>query len=57
MALAPSRSHGLKIMQERAEALEGTLEIQSVPGQGTKVQAIIPLTQRNPDTGFQEPPR
>lgn len=38
-----SRSHGLKIMQERAEALEGTLQIQSAPGNGTRIEAVIPL--------------
>jgi two-component system, NarL family, sensor histidine kinase UhpB len=37
------RSHGLKIMQERAEALEGTLTIRSTPGKGTKIEVIIPL--------------
>lgn len=50
-----SRSHGLKIMQERAEALEGTLEIRSVPGKGTKIEAVIPLTQRYTATDSQEP--
>jgi PAS domain S-box-containing protein len=38
------RSHGLKIMQERAEALEGTLHIRSTPGKGTTIEVIIPLT-------------
>lgn len=37
------RSHGLKIMQERAEALEGNLTIRSTPGKGTKIEVIIPL--------------
>jgi PAS domain S-box-containing protein len=37
------RSHGLKIMQERAEALEGTFRILSTPGKGTKIEVIIPL--------------
>ena len=37
------RSHGLKIMQERAEALEGTLKILSTPGKGTKIEVAIPL--------------
>ena len=37
------RSHGLKIMQERAEALEGTLKIRSSPGKGTKIEVGIPL--------------
>jgi PAS domain S-box-containing protein len=36
-------SHGLKIMRERAEAIGGTLIIESEPGKGTKVKAIIPI--------------
>ncbi len=47
------RSHGLKIMQERAEALEGTLNVNSAPGKGTKIEVAIPLPPREPDTGFQ----
>ncbi|TKJ29885.1 MAG: hypothetical protein CEE40_06795 [Chloroflexi bacterium B3_Chlor] len=34
---------GLNIMRERAESLNGTLEIHSRPGQGTKVIATVPL--------------
>jgi PAS domain S-box-containing protein len=37
------RSHGLKIMQERAEALEGSLNVSSTPGNGTRIEALIPL--------------
>lgn len=36
-------SHGLRIMHERAEAVGGTVRITSHPGQGTKVEARIPL--------------
>jgi PAS domain S-box-containing protein len=36
-------SHGLKIMRERAEAIGGTLMIESEPGKGTKVKVIIPI--------------
>ena len=50
-----SRSHGLKIMQERAEALEGTLHIRSISGKGTKIEVLIPLPAREPDTSSQEP--
>lgn len=50
-----SRSHGLRIMQERAEALEGTVEIQSTPGKGTKIQAVIPLIPRDAAAESQEP--
>ena len=45
-----SRSHGLKIMQERAEALQGTLSIRSAPGEGTRIEAAIPLRPREADT-------
>jgi signal transduction histidine kinase len=44
------RSHGLKIMQERAEALEGTLKVVSSPGQGTKLEVMIPLPPAEPYT-------
>jgi signal transduction histidine kinase len=33
----------LKIMRERAEAFGGTLRVTSIPGQGTKIEAVIPL--------------
>ena len=36
-------SHGLTIMRERAEAFGGTLKVDSVPGQGTKVEMSIPI--------------
>lgn len=49
------RSHGLKIMQERAEALEGIIHIRSAPGQGTKIEVIIPIAPREPDTISPEP--
>ena len=49
------RSHGLKIMQERAEALEGTLNVRSTPGNGTKIEVLIPLPLREPYTISQEP--
>jgi two-component system sensor histidine kinase UhpB len=48
------RSHGLKIMQERAEALEGTLTIRSTSGKGTKLEIVIPLPRREPSTNSQE---
>ncbi|MFZ0546549.1 MAG: GAF domain-containing protein [Candidatus Promineifilaceae bacterium] len=34
---------GLRTMQERAEALNGRLEIRSTPGHGTAVQATLPI--------------
>jgi PAS domain S-box-containing protein len=36
-------SRGLKIMRERAEAMEGNLRVMSVPGKGTKIEAILPV--------------
>ncbi|MEJ2747193.1 MAG: PAS domain S-box protein [Anaerolineae bacterium] len=34
---------GLKSMHERAEAFNGTITLQSAPGQGTTVEVILPL--------------
>ena len=50
------RSHGLKIMQERAEALEGTLKVRSAPETGTKIEVIIPLPPGERHTISQEQP-
>jgi PAS domain S-box-containing protein len=36
-------SHGLKIMRERAEALGGQLRVVSTPGNGTTIEAMIPI--------------
>ena len=36
-------SHGLKIMRERAEAFGGSVNIESAPGKGTKIEARIPI--------------
>jgi PAS domain S-box-containing protein len=44
------RSHGLKIMRERAEALEGTLTLRTTSGKGTKIEVVIPVLPREPDT-------
>jgi PAS domain S-box-containing protein len=41
------RSHGLKIMRERAEAFEGTLSVRSTPGKGTIIEATIPFDGQN----------
>ena len=42
-ALRAGRSRGLVGMRERAELLGGELRIDSAPGQGTTVTAVIPL--------------
>jgi PAS domain S-box-containing protein len=34
---------GLRSMHERAEHLGGTLEVESTPGEGTRIRALIPL--------------
>lgn len=42
-----SHGHGLVIMRERAEAVGGTLEIDSVPGKGTQIEASLPIHGKN----------
>ena len=34
---------GLRIMRQRAHAMGGTLQIQSQPGQGTRIECLLPL--------------
>ncbi|HEX6269076.1 MAG TPA: PAS domain S-box protein [Anaerolineales bacterium] len=36
-------NHGVRIMRERAEAFGGSVEIESAPGEGTKVKVRIPI--------------
>jgi signal transduction histidine kinase len=40
-----SSSLGMVNLRERAELVNGLLQIDSAPGQGTKVQVYIPLTE------------
>jgi len=45
-ALLPTgdaQAFGLKIMRERAEEVEGSLEVLSAPGQGTRIAVRVPL--------------
>ena len=42
----PRRQLGLAGLQERAEILGGYLEVQSAPGKGTLVRALLPLAAR-----------
>ena len=42
-ALAAGASSGLAGMRERAQLLGGTLAIESAPGEGTKVMALLPI--------------
>jgi signal transduction histidine kinase len=41
-----SQSYGLQIMRERAESVGGRLEIDSQPGQGTRVTVWVPSTNK-----------
>lgn len=41
--LESSRSFGLMGMRERAQVFGGRLDIASAPGEGTRVQVVIPL--------------
>jgi signal transduction histidine kinase len=40
--------HGLALMREALEGLEGALKVDSAPGRGTRLQAAIPLRQIEP---------
>jgi signal transduction histidine kinase len=44
-ALAAGASNGLAGMRERAQLLGGTLAIESAPGEGTKVMALLPIDE------------
>lgn len=39
----PESHYGLTIMRERAESMGGSLEVRSVPGEGTQIIAWVPL--------------
>lgn len=43
----PAATLGIRGMQERASALNGSLKIKSAPGQGTIVQASLPIALRS----------
>lgn len=45
-SLSYPRSHGLRIMRERAEAFGGSVTVESARGEGTTVQANIPIDWR-----------
>ncbi|HEX7620909.1 MAG TPA: histidine kinase [Anaerolineales bacterium] len=42
-------SLGLVNLRDRAELVNGVLDVQSVPGKGTRVQVYIPLTEESAD--------
>ena len=43
VAEAPGEGFGLQSMGERASALAGRVEVDSVPGEGTRVECVCPL--------------
>jgi signal transduction histidine kinase len=47
-------SHGLTIMLERAEAFGGNLKVNSVPGEGTKIEVKIPVETSDPSRSPKE---
>jgi PAS domain S-box-containing protein len=51
----PSWGVGLRSMRERAEMLGGSLQIDSMPGAGTRVEMIVPLDARRMHAGQQSP--
>jgi signal transduction histidine kinase len=46
----PAKGSGLRGLADRVAALDGRLEVESAPGRGTTVRAVIP---RRPDTASQ----
>lgn len=45
-AAAHNRGHGLRNMQDRARALDGEFEIESLDGQGTRIVLSVPVAGR-----------
>ncbi|HEU0026687.1 MAG TPA: sensor histidine kinase, partial [Ktedonobacterales bacterium] len=45
-AEAPQGRYGLRGMSERARLLGGTLRVATSPGEGTRIEAVIPLRAR-----------
>ncbi len=42
--LAPAAGYGLAAMKGRVEESGGTVQVDSAPGRGTRVQVLIPAT-------------
>jgi PAS domain S-box-containing protein len=51
----PTRGSGLRGLGDRLAALDGVLEIESPPGRGTRVRAVVPVAAPPPEQG-QSPP-
>jgi PAS domain S-box-containing protein len=45
----PSEGSGLGGLKDRVEALDGSFEVESAPGDGTRVRADLPLLPERPD--------
>ncbi|KUL46094.1 hypothetical protein ADL22_11350 [Streptomyces sp. NRRL F-4489] len=50
----PHRGHGLPAMEARMRQLDGTLTVESRPGEGTVVSAAVPLRTTGPATAQDE---
>ncbi|MCK7622271.1 sensor histidine kinase [Streptomyces sp. RS10V-4] len=53
-AALPRRGHGLRAMEARMRQLDGTLTVESHPGEGTVVSAAVPLRPNAPAAGRDE---
>lgn len=47
--LEPGQRFGIQTMRERAEEIGGSLTINTVPGQGTRITFRLPLAQEEND--------
>ncbi len=48
--LSKPGSFGIRGIQERARSLHGDVEIESMPGSGTRIKVEIPLVTSDPET-------
>jgi signal transduction histidine kinase len=51
----PSQGAGLQKMRDRLEALGGSLEVRSAPGQGARIVGRVPVARPSPVSGALEP--
>jgi signal transduction histidine kinase len=50
----PAGKFGMSSMQERAEGVRGRLQVQSAPGQGTRITAELPVDEDRPEARERE---